>query len=70
MLNLGISHTRLACYVQHFGRILNNNLPTVKHMLGICIIPEEPVKSKRPKEPDEEADENEMAEHNQLTQDY
>ena len=39
-------------------------------MLGVYNIPKEPVKPKRPNQPYEEADADEMAEYNQLTQDY
>lgn len=39
-------------------------------MLGVYNIPKEPVKPKKPNQPYEEADADEMAEYNQLTQDY
>ena len=39
-------------------------------MLGVYNIPKEPVKPKRPNQPDEDAMADEMAEYNQLTQDY
>ena len=70
MLNLGISHTRFGLLLQHSGRVSNQNLPTVEHMLDIYNIPEEPAQPLRPDELNEEAETDEIAEYNEQTQDY